>query len=122
MSAMPKKTFSTLPSKTACGMRIALAFFLAFVVKTGWAQPQDAGEFQRASTTQRLSEFPKVAKDGRVWFQFKAPNAQKVQFEHCSHHPMNSGPDRIPNPASSVGAGFPQPEIRITFGYNRNQA
>jgi enterochelin esterase family protein len=45
-----------------------------------WAQPPDASEFQRASTTQRLSEFPKIHKDGRVWFQFKAPNAQKVQL------------------------------------------
>jgi enterochelin esterase-like enzyme len=81
MSTMPKKTFSNSLSKTVCGMKIALAFLLVFVVKTGWAQPQDAAEFQRASTTQRLSEFPKVAKDGRVWFQFKAPNAQKVQLK-----------------------------------------
>ena len=43
------------------------------------AQPQDAAEFQRASTTHRLAEFPKIANDGRIWFQFKAPNAQKVQ-------------------------------------------
>ena len=81
MSTMLKKTFSNSLSKTVCGMKIALAFLLVFVVKTGWAQPQDAAEFQRASTTQRLSEFPKVAKDGRVWFQFKAPNAQKVQLK-----------------------------------------
>jgi Enterochelin esterase and related enzymes len=43
------------------------------------AQPSDAAEFQRAGTTHRLAEFPKIAKDGRVWFQFKAPNAHEVQ-------------------------------------------
>ena len=44
------------------------------------AQPPDAAQFQRASTTHRLAEFPKIHQDGRVWFQFKAPNAQKVQL------------------------------------------
>jgi hypothetical protein len=50
----------------------------ALVCQAAWAQLPDAGEFQRASTTHRLAEFPKIHKDGRVWFQFKAPNAQKV--------------------------------------------
>jgi len=38
-----------------------LAFLLAIVVETGWAQPEDAAEFQRASTAQRLAEFPKTS-------------------------------------------------------------
>jgi enterochelin esterase-like enzyme len=50
------------------------------LVQAAQAQPADASEFQRASTAHRLSQFPKIHKDGRVWFQFKAPNAQKVQL------------------------------------------
>jgi enterochelin esterase-like enzyme len=61
--------------------KIVPAFFLAVLAAGGaGAQPQDAAEFQRAGTTHRLAEFPKIHKDGRVWFQFKAPNAQKVQL------------------------------------------
>jgi enterochelin esterase-like enzyme len=50
------------------------------LVQAAQAQPADASEFQRASTTHRLAQFPKIHKDGRVWFQFKAPSAQKVQL------------------------------------------
>lgn len=58
-----------------------LAFLLSTLAVGGaWAQPRDAAEFQRASTTHRLAEFPKIHRDGRVWFQFKAPNAQRVQL------------------------------------------
>ena len=62
-------------------MKIISTFFLflAFTAGFGWGQPQDPAEFQRASTTHRLAEFPKIAKDGCVWFQFTAPNAQRVQ-------------------------------------------
>jgi enterochelin esterase-like enzyme len=60
-------------------MKAVYTVFAALVCQAAWAQPPDAAEFQRASTTHRLAEFPKIHKDGRVWFQFKAPNAQKVQ-------------------------------------------
>jgi enterochelin esterase-like enzyme len=67
--------------ESACIAKIAMLFLLcALAVGPVQAQPQDAIEFQRASTTHRLAEFPKIHKDGRVWFQFKAPNAQKVQL------------------------------------------
>jgi enterochelin esterase-like enzyme len=61
-------------------MKSAIAFAAALTCQSVWAQPPDAAEFQRASTTHRLAEFPKIHKDGRVWFQFKAPGAQKVQL------------------------------------------
>lgn len=42
---------------------------------------QDDGQWQKASTTHRLAQFPKIHKDGRVWFQYKAPaTAQKVML------------------------------------------
>ncbi len=77
---MPEKTYTRMSCKSTCGLALLLAFLLTtFAASVCVAQPQDAAEFQRASTTHRLAEFPKIAKDGRVWFQFKAPNAQKVQ-------------------------------------------
>jgi len=45
-----------------------------------WAQTPDSAGWQIASTTHRLATFPKIHKDGRVWFQFKAPSAQRVQL------------------------------------------
>ena len=54
------------------------AIAAALACQAAWAQPPDSTEFQRAGTTHRLAEFPKIHKDGRVWFQFKAPAAQKV--------------------------------------------
>ena len=54
------------------------AIAAALACQAAWAQPPDATEFQRAGTTHRLAEFPKIHKDGRVWFQFKALAAQKV--------------------------------------------
>jgi enterochelin esterase family protein len=78
---MFEKAYADKCRKTAHCMNLVLAFLLfAVAVGATWAQPEDAAEFQRASTTHRLAEFPKIAKDGRVWFQFKAPNAQKVQL------------------------------------------
>jgi enterochelin esterase-like enzyme len=59
---------------------IITAIVAALVCQAAWAQPPDAGEFRRAGTTHRLAEFPKIHKEGRIWFQFKAPNAQKVQL------------------------------------------
>ena len=42
---------------------------------------EDDGNWQKASTTHRLSQFPKIHQDGRVWFQFKAPEtAQSVKL------------------------------------------
>ena len=73
---MLEKTYSGALYKTRRAF-VALAFiFVVFAVDLCAAQPQDPAEFQRASTTHRLAEFPKIAKDGRIWFQFKAPNAQ----------------------------------------------
>jgi hypothetical protein len=47
--------------------RVIAAIGAALVCQAAWAQFPDAGEFQRASTTHRLAEFPKIHKDGRVW-------------------------------------------------------
>jgi enterochelin esterase-like enzyme len=75
---MLRKTYTLARYKVTCGHALLLALLVSPVVCA--SQPQDAAEFQRASTTHRLAEFPKIAKDGRIWFQFKAPNAQKVQL------------------------------------------
>ena len=41
----------------------------------------DDGHWQKATTTHRLAEFPKIHQDGRVWFRFKAPStAQSVKI------------------------------------------
>jgi enterochelin esterase family protein len=41
----------------------------------------DDGLWRKASTTHRLAEFPKIHKDGRVWFKYKAPStAQSVKI------------------------------------------
>ena len=77
---MREKTYSGPLRKNRCRLAVLLAFVCAvFGVAVSAAQPQDAADFQRASTTHRLADFPKIAKDGRIWFQFKAPNAQKVE-------------------------------------------
>ena len=62
-------------------IRIAVSAIAAALSCHAWAQPADAGDFHPSSTTHRLAEFPKMHKDGRIWFQFKAPNAQKVQVK-----------------------------------------
>ena len=42
---------------------------------------QDDGQWQKASTTHRLAQFPKIHRDSRVWFQFRAPStAQSVKL------------------------------------------
>lgn len=71
------KTYTRVLCKNTCGCALLLALIMSPGVAS--AQPSDAAEFQRAGTTHRLAEFPKIAKDGRVWFQFKAPNAHEVQ-------------------------------------------
>ena len=74
---MFRKTYTNASSKNACAFAFLFALLSSPFVCA--AQPQDAADFQYAVTTHRLAQFPKIAKDGRVWFQFKAPNAQKVQ-------------------------------------------
>jgi enterochelin esterase-like enzyme len=52
-----------------------LAFSLAYA-----QTPADTAGWTKATTTHRLSEFPKIHTDGRLWFQFKAPDAKLVQL------------------------------------------
>lgn len=41
----------------------------------------DDGKWQKASSTHRLAQFPKIHPDGRVWFRYKAPEtAQTVKL------------------------------------------
>jgi hypothetical protein len=80
MICEPKPTPSSRRNAWRNPKIVMLVFLCALAVGLAQAQPQDAAEFQRASTTHRLAEFPKIHKDGRVWFQFKAPNAQKIQL------------------------------------------
>jgi enterochelin esterase-like enzyme len=73
-------------------MNHRLKMFLTAAIMTGvtclaqTGQPalfsmQDDGQWQKAGTTHRLSQFPKIHPDGRVWFRFKAPQtAQSVKL------------------------------------------
>jgi hypothetical protein len=59
LAAMLEKTYSGALSDVRV-LAVFFAFSLAiFTNAVCAAQPQDAGEFQRASTTHRLAEFPK---------------------------------------------------------------
>jgi len=69
--------------------------FLAVVIASGTCIGQtsqlalftnkDDGKWQKASSTHRLSQFPKIHTDGRVWFRFKAPQtAQSVKLHFYS--------------------------------------
>lgn len=41
----------------------------------------DDGKWQKASSTHRLAQYPKIHPDGRVWFRYKAPaTAQSVKL------------------------------------------
>lgn len=43
---------------------------------------EDDGNWHKASNAHRLSEFPRIHSDGRVWFQFEAPKtAQSVMLQ-----------------------------------------
>jgi enterochelin esterase-like enzyme len=54
---------------------------LAQTIQPGLFTIQDDGHWQKTSTTHRLSQFPKIHTDGRVWFQYKAPaTAQSVKL------------------------------------------
>jgi enterochelin esterase-like enzyme len=64
----------------------SLAIFVSTLLHPAWAQPADAGEFYLPGTTHRLAQFPKVHRDGRVWFQFKAPDARKVQVHMVNYN------------------------------------
>lgn len=43
------------------------------------AAQENDGLWEKASTTHRQAEFPKIHPDGRVWFEFEAPHAENVQ-------------------------------------------
>ena len=43
---------------------------------------EDDGMWQKAITTHRLAQFPKVHQDGRVWFRFKAPPTAQTVILH----------------------------------------
>lgn len=45
----------------------------------------DDGQWTKASTTHRQAEYPKIHPDGRVWFEFEAPNAESVQVLIAGH-------------------------------------
>ena len=45
--------------------------------QTGVFKMEDDGHWQKTITTHRLAEFPKIHEDGRVWFQYKAPETAK---------------------------------------------
>ena len=57
---------------------------VAFIAQTNKSAPfkmVDDSLWQKTITTHRLSQFPKIHKDGRVWFQYKAPQtAQSVKL------------------------------------------
>jgi hypothetical protein len=62
---MTVKTRAPECCKRADDMRIVSAVLLsALAVGSAWAQPPGAAEFQRATTTRRLAEFPKIHRDG----------------------------------------------------------
>lgn len=49
--------------------------------QSGFFSITDDGQWQKTITTHRLAQFPKIHKDGRVWFQYKAPTtAQSVKL------------------------------------------
>ena len=96
---------------------LLVACLLAFCRGSAQAQPaalftiKDDGQWQKASTTHRLAQFPKIHPDGRVWFQFKGPEtARSVQVRVGAAnriHDMQKDADGlwnliIPNP----GPGF----------------
>ncbi len=57
------------------------AFCLAQTSQSSPFMVKDDGLWQKAVTTHRLAQFPKIHPDGRVWFQFKAPaTAQSVKL------------------------------------------
>ncbi|MEO8597630.1 MAG: alpha/beta hydrolase-fold protein [Candidatus Solibacter sp.] len=86
--------------------RIAVSAIAAALACQAWGQPADAGEFRPTSTTHRLAEFPKIHKDGRIWFQFKAPAAQKVQVKIGA---TNKTYDLTKKPEGTWDAVIPNP-------------
>jgi len=64
---------------------ILIFIFSVFIIVTGISQTNqftpfkvdDDGNWQKAPTTHRLANFPKIHEDGRVWFQYKAPETAK---------------------------------------------
>ena len=93
-------------------MRIGCAFLLTtLAVGSAWAQPRDAAEFKRATTTHRLAEFPKIHEDGRVWFQFKAPNAKRVQLQIGATNKMYDM-EKLADGTWDLVIGYPGPGLQ----------
>ncbi len=60
---------------------IAGAHCFAQDQQSGYFTVTDDGQWEKTITTHRLAQFPKIHKDGRVWFQYKAPStAQSVKL------------------------------------------
>ena len=66
--------------------RFLLTLILLFVVKTlclaqinqsSAFKLEDDGKWEKAITTHRLAEFPKIHEDGSIWFRYKAPETAK---------------------------------------------
>ena len=55
---------------------------LAQMSQTGLFSMKDDGQWQKASTTHRLAQFPKIHPDGRVWFRFRAPSTAQIVKLH----------------------------------------
>ena len=85
----------------------------ALALGMAWAQPPDAAEFQRASTTHRLAEFPKVHKDGRAWFQYKAPNAQKVRLRSVTANAKTYDMEKLADGTWNLVVPSPGPGLQL---------
>lgn len=57
----------------------------AQTVQTALFKMKDDGKWQKAPTTHRLSQFPKIHSDGRVWFRYKAPPTAVSVKVHISN-------------------------------------
>ena len=68
---------------------------------------KEDGKWQKASSTHRLSQFPKIHTDGRVWFRFKAPQtAQSVKL-----HFYSKDYDMVKDSAGLWNYILPNPQI-----------
>jgi hypothetical protein len=56
--------------------------FVAQTIQPTLFTVEDDGQWQKASTTHRLSQFPKIHQDGSVWFRYKAPETAKSVTLH----------------------------------------
>lgn len=73
-------------------MKHLLIVILAAFITCGFSPAQNAntaglsikddGKWQKASSTHRLAQFPKIHPDGRVWFRYKAPETAQIVKVH----------------------------------------